>query len=84
MVGDGMQKNIKAGALLRGNRDDRDAQHFRQTMEIDFHAPLFHHIHHIQRHDNRLSQFQKLQGEIQVSLQGGCIHHIHNDVNFVA
>ena len=61
MMGDGMKKDVKPRALLGGDRDHRNAQHLRETVQIDLHAAFFHHIHHVQRQDHRLSQLQKLK-----------------------
>ena len=73
----GMHQNIQPRPLCGGNRHDRNvAQHLRQTVQVDLHAPLLHDVHHIEGQDDRLSQLQKLKRQIQVSLQAGSVHHI--------
>ena len=48
MVHNRMHENIKARPPCRGNRHYRDIpQHFGQTVQIDFHPPFLHDIHHV-------------------------------------
>ena len=56
-----VHQDIQSGTFSCRNRDNRDsAQHLRKTVQVDLHAALFHDIHHVQRQNNRLFQFQKL------------------------
>ena len=61
-----------------------DPQHFRQSVQIDLHPPLFHHIHHIERQHHRLPQLDQLQGQIKISLQAGRVCHVNNDIHLIA
>ena len=48
MVQHGMKQDIKPCPLCRGHRHHRNiSQHFRQTVQINFHAPFLHNIHHV-------------------------------------
>ena len=60
MMGDGMKKDVEPRALLGGDRDHRNAQHLRETVQIDLHAAFFHHIHHVQRQNQRNVQLHEL------------------------
>ena len=42
-----MDQDIKACPFSGRNRNNRDSQHFRKTVQVDLHAPFFHDIHHI-------------------------------------
>ena len=80
-----MEQYIQTGALRRRYGDHRNiSQHLRQTVHIDLHPPFLHDIHHIQRHNHRLSQLQQLKGQIQIPFQGRRIHHIYNYINIIA
>ena len=59
-----VDQNIQTAALSCRNRDHRDPQHFRKSMNVDFHAALFHDIHHVQCHDDRFPQLQQLQCQV--------------------
>ena len=59
-------------------------QHLRKTMHIDFHPPMDYDIHHVQSQHHRLSQFQKLQREIEVPLQRGSVRHIDDHIHLIA
>ena len=56
-----MHQFADAFALARGNRDDRDAERFRQRRQIDAHAVGAHLIHHIDRDDGRCAQLKQLE-----------------------
>ena len=60
VVGCCVHQNIQAGFSPGGYRDYRNAQHFRQAVQVNFHAPLLHNVHHVQRQNNRLSQLNQL------------------------
>ena len=64
VMGSRMDQDVQTTALSCRHGNHRDPQHFRKTMGVDFHSPLFHDIHHVQGHDYRLPQFQKLQSQI--------------------
>ena len=84
MVGRCVQQYVQAPTLPGRNGNYRNAQHFRQPVQVDFHAPLFYNIHHIQGHHHGLAQFQQLKGQVQAPLQGRGIHHIDDHVHFIA
>ena len=84
MVGGGVHENVQARFPPGRHRDNRDAQHFRQPVGVNLHAPLLHNIHHVQGQDNGLAQLDKLQGEIEVALQGGGVCHVDEHVYLVA
>ena len=84
VMGDCMHQDLQAAAFARRHRDRRDAQHLRETVQVDLHAPLFHHVHHIERQHHRLAKLNELQRQVQVPLQAGRIHHIHDHIHLVA
>ena len=84
VVGRCVEQGVQAAALPGRHRDDRDAQHFGQAVQVDLHAPLFHNVHHVQGHDHRLAQLQQLQCQVQPPLQGRGVHHVDDDVHLVA
>ena len=84
VVDGGVQQNIQPFALPCGYGDDGDAQHLRQAVQVDLHAPLFDDVHHVQRHHHGLVQLQKLQGQIQAALDGGGVYHVDDHVYLVA
>ena len=79
-----VHEDLQPAPLPRRNRDRGDPQHFRQTVQVEFHAPLFHHIHHVQSQHDRLAQLDQLEGQIQVPLQAGSVHHIHDHIHLIA
>ncbi len=79
-----VKQDIQSRASGGRHRYHRNiSQHLRQTVHVDLHAALFYHIHHVQRQNHWFSQFQKLQGEIEIPFQGRGIHHIDNGVNVI-
>ena len=79
-----MEQDGQPGFFPGGDRDGRNAQHLRKTVQVDLHAPLLHDIHHVQRQHNGFSQLNELESQVQVSLQTGGVHHIHDDIHLVA
>lgn len=84
VVGGGMEQNIQPTALTGGDRDYRDAQHLRQTVQVDLHVPLFYNVHHVQSQHHWLAQLQQLQGQIETAFQRGGIRHIDDDIHLIA
>ena len=78
-----MDQDIKACPFSGRNRNNRDSQHFRKTVQVDLHSPLFHDIHHIQRHDHRFSKFQQLQRQVKIPFQCRCVHHINDHIHLI-
>ena len=77
-----VHQHIQSGTLSCGNRDHRNtSQHFRQTVQVNLHSPLFYNIHHIQCQDDRFFQLQQLQGQIQISFQGRCINYVNDHIH---
>ncbi len=60
MVGRRVHQNIQAGLAPGRDRNHGNAQHFRQAVGVDFHAPLFHNVHHVQGQNHGLAQLDKL------------------------
>ena len=58
MMNSCVQEYTQTAALQSRYGDDRYAEHFRQTVQIDFHTAFFYNIHHIQGDDDRTAQFQ--------------------------
>ena len=84
VVGRRVQQGVQAAALPGRHRDDRDAQHLGQAVQVDLHAALFHNVHHVQGHDHRLAQLQELQRQVKPAFQRGGVHHVDDDVHLVA
>ncbi len=52
-----MEQNIQAGSFCRRDRNHRDIpKQFRQAVQVDFHPPLLHNVHHIQGKYHWLAQ----------------------------
>ena len=83
MVDGGVKQRVQSVALAGGHRDHRDAQHLRQTVGVQLHAPLLDDVHHVQGHDHRLAQLQQLEGQIEAPLQGGGVHHVDDHIHLV-
>ena len=84
MMNHRMHQNVEPGPLCRGYRNHRNpSQHLRQAVQVDLHPPLLHDVHHIERQDDRLSQLQKLERQIQVSLQAGSVHHVDDRFDII-
>ena len=84
VVGCCVHQDVQAGFPAGGYRDHRDAQHFRQAVQVDLHAPLLDNVHHVQGQDHRLAQLDQLQSQIQVALQGRGVRHIDDHIHVVA
>ena len=77
-----VHQHIQSGTLSCGNRDHRNtSQHFRQTVQVNLHSPLFYNIHHIQSQDDRFFQFQQLQSQIKIPFQGRCINYVNDHIH---
>ena len=83
MVDGRVEQHIQTPPFPGRYRDDGNPQHFRQPMQVDFHAPFLYDIHHVQSHDYRLAQFQQLQRQIQAPFQSRGIHHVYDHVHFI-
>ena len=81
VVGCSVEQHIQAPALPCGNGDDGYAEHFRQAVQVYFHASLGNNVHHVQGEDNGSAELQKLQGQVEAALKGRCVHHIDDDVH---
>ena len=78
-----MHQDLQAPALSGGHGDHRRSQHLRKTVQVDLHTPLLHDVHHVQGDDHGLPQLQKLQGQIKVSFQGRCVHHVDDHIHLI-
>ena len=57
----GVEQNIQSCAFRRRHRHHGDIpKHLRKSVHVDLHAPLLHHIDHVQSENHGLSQLQKL------------------------
>ena len=83
VVGSGVHQHLQASPLPGRHRDHGNAQHLRKAVKVQLHAPLGDNVHHIEGYHHRLTQFQKLEGEIQVPLQGRGVHHVDDHVHLV-
>ena len=54
VVGRGVHQDVQAGLPPGGHGDHRDAQHLREPVGVDLHAPLLHDVHHVQGQDHRV------------------------------
>lgn len=78
-----VEQHIQPVPLPGRYGNDGDAQHFRQAVQVDLHAPLDDDIHHIEGQHDGLPQLQQLQGEVQAPLQRGRVRHIDDDVHVI-
>ncbi len=60
MVGRRVHEYVKAGLSPGGDRYHRDAQHLRQPVGVDLHAPLFNYVHHVQGQYHWLAKLYEL------------------------
>ena len=81
VVGCSVEQNVQAPALPCGYRYDGYAEHFRQAVQVYFHAPLGNNVHHVQGEDNGPAKLQKLQGQVEAALKGRGVHHVDDDVH---
>ena len=65
-------------AFEGGNFYYRTSQLLTQLFNMYLVAVLCHHIHHIDRHNNRDPQFHKLGAQVEVTLNIGSIHNVEN------
>ena len=65
-----------------GRAHDGHAQHLMKTGCVDFHAPLLHHVHHVERHDDWFSHFQQLKRQVEIALESRRVDHVHHHVGF--
>ncbi len=68
--------------FCRADRNHRDPKSLRHQRNLDRSAVLTHFIHHIQRQNHRNVHFHKLQRQIEVSFDIGCVHNIDDPVRF--
>ena len=79
-----MQKNIKSSFFDGRNRNNRNiAKHLGKAVQVNFHASLFHDIHHVQSHDDGFSKLEKLECKIKISLKTRSIDYIYDNLNVV-
>ena len=78
-----MEQDAQTAALQGRYGDDRHAEHFRQAVQVDFHAPFFDDVHHIQGDDDGFPQFQELQGQVEIAFQRRRVDDIDDDVDIV-
>ena len=84
VMGHRVHQDGEAGLLPGGYRDGRDAQHLRQPVQVDLHAPFFYDIHHVEGQYHRFPQFNELQGKIEVPFQAGGVHYVDDHVHLPA
>ena len=75
---------VKPLALARANGDYRHAQALFQPLDIDCVAVAARLVHHVKGHHHRTAQLQKLQGQVEVALQIGCVHDVDDHIGLVA
>ena len=56
----GVHQGVETGFLSRADRDYRDSEHFLHTVNVDLHAALLYYVHHVESHDDRLSELDEL------------------------
>jgi len=75
-----VQKAVYANSLLAVGRDHRNTQQLGEGFCIDVDMSAFGHVNHVERDDNLDSHFQELDGKVQVPLQVGRVHNVHNHI----
>ena len=80
----GFQRGLNAVfALECADLDDRHAQCLRQCARLDGTALTAYHVHHIERDDDRQTQFHELGGQVQVALEVGRVDNVQNRVGLL-
>ena len=83
VMGNGMQQNGKSCLFSCWYRDCWNSKHFREAVQVNFHAAALYNIHHVQSQYNGFSKFDQLKGQIEITFQTGSVNDIYNDINFI-
>lgn len=71
---------LDAGALQRGDFHDLAAHHLFQLLNVNLIPIFLDDVRHVNSHDNRDAQLQKLRAQIEVTFQVGTVNDIKNYV----
>ena len=63
--------------------NDRHAKLLRQLLYVDHVAALLDDIHHVQRHNDRNAHLEQLGGQVQVALDVGSVHQVHDGLRLL-
>ena len=76
VVDGGVEEGVEPLALSCRHGDDGDAQHLGEAVHIDLHAALLNDVHHVESHDDGLSELQKLKRQIEAALERGGVDDV--------
>ena len=74
----GLAKGFQALALTGHHGDDRHAQRLRQSIGIDVVTSISGDVHHVERQQGGVTQFDDLGREVEVALEVGRVDHHHD------
>ena len=63
--------------------NDRHAELLRQLLYVDHVAALLDDIHHVQRDNDRNAHLEQLGGQVQVALDVGGVHQVHDGLRLL-
>ena len=63
--------------------NDRHAKLLRQLLYVDHVAALLDDIHHVQRDNDRNAHLEQLGGQVQVALDVGSVHQVHDGLRLL-
>ena len=63
--------------------NDRHAEFLRQLLYVDHVAALLDDIHHVQRDNDRNAHLEQLGGQVQVALDVGSVHQVHDGLRLL-
>ena len=77
---DEVAKGFQALALTGHHGDDRHAQRLRQGIGIDVVTLIPGDVHHVERQQGGVTQFDDLGREVEVALEVGRVDHHHHQI----
>ena len=63
--------------------NDRHSKLLRQLLYVDHVAALLDDIHHVQRDNDRNAHLEQLGGQVQVALDVGSVHQVHDGLRLL-
>ncbi len=76
----GLGSFVAALALKRAHLDHLAAHGVAQLLQVDLVAVLAHKVDHVDSHDDRDTQLDKLSGKVKVALDVGAVHNVQDDI----
>ena len=79
----GLDQLLGTLALDGCGLNDRHAEFLRQLLYVDHVAALLDDIHHVQRDNDRNAHLEQLGGQVQVALDVGSVHQVHDGLRLL-